>query len=186
MDHLSPRNGTIQTTYLWTTLQPPTPVCFYCYRRGALLCLTPGLLCDGVYDCSDRSDEHNCANKVGRSTEPPLREKDGTKRSVSMNAVFVGLLVLFGFLVVGSIVVGLVRMFNVLSQHCAERSSPITSTEQESPYVDDHRRPPSYSLTTDIGNAESDYRPLPDCVPAVPEEAPPPSYADVCESEGWV
>ena len=64
--------------------------------------------------------------------------------------------------------------------------SPITSTEQESPYVGDHRRPPSYSMTTDIGNAEIDYRTLPDCVPAVPEEAPPPSYADVCESEGWV
>ena len=64
--------------------------------------------------------------------------------------------------------------------------SPITSTEQESPYVDEHRRPPSYSITTDIGNAESDYRTLPDCVPAFPEEAPPPSYADVCESEGWV
>ena len=73
--------------------------------------------------------------------------------------------------------------------------SSITSPEQESPHVDDHGRPPSYAMTTDIGNAESDHRTLPDCVPTVPEEAPlahivpqeaPPSYADVCESEGWV
>ena len=73
--------------------------------------------------------------------------------------------------------------------------SPVTSTERESPHVDNHRRPPSYSVTTDIGNAEIDYRTLPDCVPAVPQEAPlahifpqesPTSYADVCVSEGWV
>ena len=69
-------NGMMQTTYLWATLQPPTPACFYCYRRGALLCLSPGLLCDGEYDCSDRSDEHNCASRIGRGTDPPLQEKD--------------------------------------------------------------------------------------------------------------
>ena len=44
---------------------------------------------------------------------------------VGMHAVFVGLPVLFGFLVVGSIVVGLVRSLNVLSRHCAERSRLI-------------------------------------------------------------
>ena len=63
--------------------------------------------------------------------------------------------------------------------------SSITSTEQESRHVDDHGRPPSYSMTTVIGNAESYHRTLPDCVPTVPQEAPP-SYAYVCESEGWV
>ena len=71
--------------------------------------------------------------------------------------------------------------------------SSITSTEQESPYVDDHRRPPSYAMTTDIGNAESERLTLPDCVPTAPRETPlayavpqeaPPSYADVCESQG--
>ncbi|KAI0237688.1 hypothetical protein LSAT2_011747 [Lamellibrachia satsuma] len=112
-----------------------------------------------------------------------------------MNAVFVVMLVLFGLVIAVAICVALVRMFNVLSRQCAERSSSITSPEQESPHVDDHGRPPSYAMTTDIGNAESDHRTLPDCVPTVPEEArlphivhqeAPPSYADVCESEGWV
>ena len=39
-----------------------------------------------------------------------------------MNAVFVGLLVLFGLVIAGAICVALVRMFNVLYRQCADRS----------------------------------------------------------------
>ncbi|KAI0220092.1 hypothetical protein LSAT2_028387 [Lamellibrachia satsuma] len=178
--HLSSSYGTMQTTYLQTTLPPHTPTCFYCSRRGSLRCLSPSFVCDGEYDCSDRSDERNCT-------------RDGIQRSVVMNGVVVGLLVLFVIAVVGAIVVALLRTFVVIYRHRADRSSSITSTEQECPYVDDHRRPPSYAMTTDIGNAESERLTLPDCVPTIPQEAllahyvpqeAPPSYDDVCEMQG--
>ncbi|KAI0213513.1 hypothetical protein LSAT2_001448 [Lamellibrachia satsuma] len=108
--HLSPSsNGTMQTTYLQTTLPPHTPTCFYCSRRGSLRCLSPSFVCDGEYDCSDRSDERNCT-------------RDGIQRSVVMNGVVVGLLVLFVIAVVGAIVVALLRTFVVLYHHRADRS----------------------------------------------------------------
>lgn len=55
-----------------------------------------------------------------------------------------------------------------------------TLTEQESPHVDDHRRPSSYSMAMDIGYAES--QTVPYCAPAVPYDPPPPYE----EYQGWV
>ena len=58
------------------------------------------------------------------------KESVDTKQSGGVNGVVVGLLVLFGLLVAGAIVVALLRKFKVKSRHRADRSRLVPLAKQ--------------------------------------------------------